>query len=408
MSKIAANRKWLYLTAVVTVCIPLSLGYIPDSGRIAEWADSVMKLADFFPDMAFWPETGSIDSNLYLFLPAAVYRASGSIVLAYMIFVGALQLLAAAGMYLLTNSVYRDPLEVLLGVTLYLTCPYRLVLCYTQGDLTLSGVWALVPWYFYGLVGVYRAWEKSEWKGVSGRFLLPGALALALVGYGSSVMLVLLLLFTLFLAAAFLRISCKNTGGARLASSAAMLLPGLFGALLWLPQGIRFFCYLFTDVCDGLGLSLKSIVSGGYRVSDFLTAWVFADGKPGLGLGILLGLAAFFWTRLAAGKKSSPLVRVFLTAGVLCLLGACRSFFWDYAERLGMWALKFVSLLETPGIFAGFASLFLALVIPSSVEGLMEEEERLPARGCLALIWLAAVANAIFLCNTLAYYTMPI
>lgn len=436
MNRIAENRKWLYLAVLVTACIPLSLGYLMDSGQITAWAESVTGLAESFPGMAFWPETGGIDSNLYLFLPAAVYRLCGSIVLAHIVTLGGLQLLAAAGMYLLARTIHREPLAVLLCVTLYLMAPYRLMLCYEQADPVLSAVWSLVPWYFYGLIGLEKDRKDRVHRSAVWRFGLTGAVALALVGYGSSVMLVILLGLTLLYGAAVFWMSgrpgdpdrlpasydptASGTVGAsgddpgnpllrdRAAGAAVLFLPAVAGILLWLPQGIRFFGYLFTAAHDGLGLPLQSIAPRGYAVSDFMTFWVFRDGKPGLGPGILLAVAALFWTGLAAGKKTAPRIRIFLIAALLCLLCALRSGFWDYAERLGRWALKLVSLMETPGIFVGFASLFLSLACPACAEPLLEEKESLPARGSLVLIWIAAVAGAIFLCNTLAYYTMPI
>lgn len=327
MERIAGNRKWLYSAVIIASCIPLGTGGFADRGLYAVWMAGV-------------------------------------------------QLLAASGMFLLMKGLYREPAAVLLGVTLYMTCPYRLALCYEQENPALSTAWALVPWYFYGLSGVKKTGKS---RGLS---MALAAAALAAVGYESSVMLVVLLLITLF----FLLLSKEYLYA---------LIPALGGVLLWLPRGRHFLGYLFTSGTVP-EIPISSITEKGYALSDFMTSWVFSEGRPGLGMGLLLGLAALLWTVVAGGNRCSRENKVCLTLAVLCLWGATRFFPWDMVQRLGEWALKFVSLLETPALFFGFACLFLSMAVPACVGALLQEEDRLPARGTLIVIWVAAVGTALY------------
>ena len=177
MERWMEKRKWLYLAVLLVVCLPLS-------GRLGA-GESL-------------PRLGGI-----LFL----------------------QIVAAFGTYFLAGVLYQRELEKLLCVTLYLTCPWHMLFCVAQGGITDSALWALIPWYLGGVLQT----AKTEGKG---RWLSAGlAAVLALIGYGSNVILLVLAAFTVFLA--------FFAGG----SACLPLIPGI---LLWLPKGIRFFQYLFT------------------------------------------------------------------------------------------------------------------------------------------------------------------
>lgn len=381
INKIAENRRWLYLVAMVTACLPLSLGYLPEKGELLLWANRVMEMSASFPRIAFFPQSGEIDSNLYLFLPALIYRLTKSVVLSYIVTVALVHLVTATGMFFLMKQLYEEPLEILLGVTLYLLCPYRLHLCYEQADLVLCAVWALIPWYLYGLYGKKRG-------------LWISTVAIALIGYGSSVMLVLLLVLTPVL----MLFSEAKRGWVSVMASVAV---GLF---LWLPQGIRFFQYLFTDAFDGWGMELMGIAAKGYAISDYLLMYRIRDGRPGFGLGLLFAVILLFWSKLIRGEKTPKKNNGFALIVLLCLWAANHYFPWDMVQRVDECLLKLVSLMETPVLFFGFASLFLALLVPAVVQPLLREKETLPARGCLVIVWLASVGSAIFYCNGLFGY----
>lgn len=334
MERWMEKRKWLYLAVLLVVCLPLS-------GRLGA-GESL-------------PRLGGI-----LFL----------------------QIVAAFGTYFLAGVLYQGELEKLLCVTLYLTCPWHMLFCVVQGGITDSALWALIPWYLGGVLQT----AKTEGKG---RWLSAGlaAAVLALIGYGSNVILLVLAAFTVFLA--------FFAGG----SACLPLIPGI---LLWLPKGIRFFQYLFTSAYDDLGMSLETIAGKGYAWSDFLTSWNFREGRPGLGMGLLAGLALVIWVKMTGEdgeeKKTKILKGGLSWLMLLCFFAATCYFPWDYVQRVGSWSLKFVALFESPALFMGFGSLFAALLIPRIVKPLMQEENRLPARGSIILVWMLGIATAFYFC----------
>lgn len=298
----------------------------------------------------------------------------------------AIQITAMSGAYLMFRTFSPNPLSVLLGVTLYLLSPYRIDLCYVQGDLLLSAVWAMVPWYLGGLMKVGK---KSDRRIL---WIVFSAVVLGGIGYGSGVMFCILLALALLAALVF---RCRD-----------LLISMVAGAVLWLPGNVDFLMALFTNRVTDMVIPIKNITPEGYVLNDFLTSYVYHEGKPGLGLGLLLAAAIWLYVRfVCGGAKLTGESRLFGAVGVLSLCLATQYFPWELVQRVGSWALKFVSLIDTPALFTGFAALLLPVVFITAVDDLETAEEKIPAQGSLAVIWLAAMGVAIYLCNMLTYHT---
>lgn len=325
-----------------------------------------------------------------------------------------IQIIAVVGSYFMFRELYRNKLAVLLGVTLYVTSPWRFDMCYVQNRLLLSGVWALVPLYLYFLLRLKRA-EKGRKKWLQS--VLPAAVILAVIGYGSDVMFCLMAAFTLLA----MLVLCRT--------EALWVLAG--GVFLWFPGNVNFLRYLFAQSPIDIGVPIQNIVPKGYVVLDYFTSFVYQAGRPGLGLGLLLLLGVLsYWYMVHGNVNMTREIKAFGVAGCLCLFAATRFFPWELVQRLGGWTLKFVSLMETPALFVGFAVLFLpvAAVAIADVlaqtqeaaavtdraereqEGIVsvavaevaeEEKEQLAAVGSLVISWIAAIGIAVYQCYVL-------
>ena len=328
-----------------------------------------------------------------------------------------IQITALVGSYFMFRELYQNHLAVLLGVTLYVTSPWRFDMCYVQNRLLLSGVWSLVPLYLFFLVRLKRTESRrKKWL----QSVLPAVVILAAIGYGSHVMFCLMAGFTL-LAMLVLR-----------RTEALWVLAG--GVILWFPGNVNFLRYLFAQSPIDLGVPIQNIVPNGYVVLDYFTSFVYQAGRPGLGLGLLLLLGVISYRYMVYGNVNMTREsKAFGVAGGLCLFAATRYFPWELVQRLGEWALKFISLMETPALFAGFAVLFLpvaavatvdesewekkriaAAVVDGSERKAQEmraamsvkevsegEKERLAAIGSLAICWIAAIGIAVYQCYVL-------
>ncbi len=346
MDKWKKNHGWLYIVVFIVSLLPLFCGYLSNADGVTEWLNI-----------------------------AKVVLIQG---------------VALCSSIMMFGALWQNSLSVLMGVTLYMMSPYRIDLFYVQGDWKLSAVWALVPLYFCFIMRCVK--ETAGKKKVL--CIAFAAVVMAAIGYGSDVMFCILAAFTLFLAVFLKKVSA--------------LLPTVGGCVLWLPGNVDFFLYLFTNRLDDVGMPIQNIISGGYTWNDFLTCFAYHGGKPGLGLGIIVMAAVFTYVRFVnGGAKLNRESRVFGWLGILSLFMATKYFPWEMVQRVGAFSLKFVSLLETPALFAGFAALLLPVALVSAVEDVDAAKEHLPARGALVLIWTAAVGTAIYLCNMLTY-TPPV
>ncbi len=237
----------------------------------------------------------------------------------------------------------KDRLAVCWGVLLYAACPYGRYLYYECGDLRQSLFWALLPLYLRAALEIWEGAGKKAWLGVA-----AGSLLLAVMGYVHGVW---------FLVLAGVTLSAALWG-----KKLRLLVAVGLGSVLYAPGLWNLLQYLFTDRYAEGGPPLISIMDAGYTVGDMFTVYAHRPGRPGLGLGLLLGITAAIWLIWVRGAwKPRKVCRFFTVWAVLLLALSSCHFPWDHVERLGMWALKLVSLLGSPGIFFGLAAVCLCI-----------------------------------------------
>lgn len=99
--------------------------------------------------------------------------------------------------------------------------------------------------------------------------------------------------------------------------------------------------------------------------------------------------------------------RVLLLSGILTA-ASLQYFPWDLVQRLGAPFLRFVGLLETPGIFWGAANMLLAVPAGWAVGELRKKQDCLRQWVLPLLLLCAVLATALYMCNTLTYVRPPL
>lgn len=402
------QRKSVYYAlcalAVVVAMFPVSCNYIMSGGIVAEWIARVEELAGGLQEgqLYLFPRAETIvsteirvngmNSNLWFVLPGVLYRLTGSIVLAYRIYMAAVQAGTLFAAMLFFGRVFEGEetrLPALLGVYLYMTCPYRIYICYDFANLSQATAWMLLPLYLWAVVGIMDSGGKWE-----ARDAAAAAASLAGVGYADAVFFVILAGMTLLLGLALRK-------------------PGAFvsvlaGVVFFWPGAHRLLQYLFLGGFPELGMPLKSIMPSGYRVGEYFSSYFFRDGHPGIGLGMLTGILAGAWLWFVENKKEERVsCKIFAgLAGFFAVL-SLRYFPWDLVERLGVWALKFVSLMDTPAFLAGMAFLCLCVPAAAAVNRMSRHENRLMALAIPVMVLLACVGICVYQCNMLTYGRLP-
>lgn len=270
-----------------------------------------------------------------------------------------IQLTAVSGGYLLLGRLYRNQWAVFVGAALYVTAPWRYDLCFVQNRLMPSLAWALLPWYLFVLLGLLQ--QSKKWT------IPAAAITIAAIGYIHPVLYCLTAALTVVLIAGALAARSRKV---------AALLSLAVSAVLWLPGNLEFLKYLLTDSVSEYGVPIGNITPKGYLFVDFLTTFAWQDGKPGLGLGVIAMLAIYVYMRLVREQKVLSREGTILgILGLCCLLLATQYFPWELVQRLGGWALKLVSQMETPAIFMGFAVLLLPATAASAVSTLQQDKK---------------------------------
>lgn len=400
------NGKYLYrilcVLAMVVALLPVGCNYIMSGGIVSEWIARMDEIAGgisagqvyLFPSAEVFVNTGiyvnGMNSNLWFILPGFLYRLLGDIVTVYRLCMIGIQLGTLISTVLFFERVFAEEktkLSACLGILLYMTCPYRIDVCYDWANLSRAVAWMLLPLYAWAVMGIVG--QKRNLKGI-----LIAALALAGIGYADVVFFVILVGITLL------------TG--ILLRKPWILIPIAVGSGLFLPGLYRLIQYLFLNHYQELNMPIQSIMKNGYRFGEFFSIYAYKDGHPGMGLGMLVGLLAGMWLHFVHGKKEkSGLNRYFMGLSVICMIFSFYYFPWDFFQRFGSWSLKLISLLETPSVFAGLA--FGGLCVPAAygAHQISKQENKVIAYAIPVIVAVACVGVCVYQCNTLTYSRVP-
>lgn len=395
-----AIRCIVYTFLALIVTLPLTCGYIMSGGIVEEWIARVQSLSynltgELFPAAA-------VNSNLWLLLPAVVYRASGSIVSAYLLYMIPVQLGAVLTARLMFGALLEDEAgdAAFFGTLLYVTCPYRIYVCYDRADLSQALAWTLLPLLVWATVKLLRGEHvfkgKHVFKETQERYAFVTALlCLGGIGYADCVFFVIVAGILLAVSIIFRKRSILPV----LAGGSALFAPGL----------LRLVKYLFTERYADWGIPVESIMSRGYAIGEFFRFYVYREGHPGMGLGLFCAVLAIFGCGLVHNEFHMRKQDIFFggCALVMALMSLSR-FPWEFVQRLGTWALKAVSLLGSPAIFWGFACACLCVPGARAVGRLSGNKSKAAALGAPLFILLVCVALCVYQCNTLTYNRYPL
>lgn len=397
------NERFLYravcLAAVAVVSLPLACNYIMDGGIVAEWIERVREMAGdgfrLFPSADVFLHTGirnnEMDSNLWFFLPGMLYRLSHSMVLAYRVFVLLAQIGTFIGAKLFFEKLFfhsGGKTAAYLGILLYLTCPYRIFVCYDQADFSEMMAWMLMPIYAWAILRLLGRDKRG------GLYFAAAAAALAGIGYGDCIY---------FFIAAGITVIAAVCGRRGLALAAVPA-----GEVLFLPGLHRLAAYLLTDGYPEQGLAVGTIMSKGYRIGQFFSSYAFREGHPGMGLGIMIGISAGLWGWFVNRDRKRRREEGFFTwMAVLFAVMSTRYFPWDMVQRTGALLLKLVSLVGTPAALWGIASACLCVPAAGAAVRTAEGANRQIAQLVPLLVLTACMGLCVYQCNMLTYGRLP-
>lgn len=390
------------ILASVVAMLPVGCNYIMAGGIITEWIGRVEEISmgfEFghfflFPSNEILVNMGVtqnvLNSNMWFILSGAFYKMSGNMVLTYRIFMMLLQIGTAWSVWMLMTDIFgKDAkLPILFGVLLYMTCPYRLYVCYDIANLSQAVVWMLLPLY---IRYVYRILRGKKGLGE----VALGAIVLSGICYADVVLWSIITGITLLFA-----LINRNV---------KMCISLVFSVIVGTPVLYRLVQCLFMNSFAELQIPLQSIMSEGYRLGEFFTAYAWREERPGMGLGLLLCLAVGIWLHFVEGEKEQRTINKVCVLLAVCLAIMSTCYFpWDIVQRIGIWALQFISIMDTPALFAGLA--YCSLIIPAAgyVDRISRHSNQVIAVMMPIVILLFCIGGCVYQCNTLTYERLPI
>ena len=395
------NDQYLYrimlAVTVIASMLPIACNYIMTGGIISEWIARIEELASelrLFPStdtfLGMWSRENAMDSNLWFFPAGIIYRISNKLVLTYRIYMLVLQICTLLFTKMFFERLFADrktKLPVFFGILLYMTSPYRIYICYDLADLSDAVVWMVLPLYAWSLLGLLLG--SRRWRDIA-----AASLALAGIGYADIVYFFILVGVTIFAVLYF--------------KKALPVITMMAGTILLIPVLYRLFRYLFLDAYPELEIPVRTIMQNGYRFGQFFSTYAFRENHPGMGLGIFICLLSGLWIWfVAGGEKVQKRERFFVVLSAIMLLLSLRFFPWDYVQRLGVWALKLVSLINTPAIFAGLAWSCLCVPAAASADRMSGQENKLIAFVIPLMVLMVCIGLCVYQCNMLTYNRFP-
>lgn len=392
----------LYILIFLLTSAPIFCGYVMEGGDAGLWLSRIGEVRQsleegrlsWFPSPELITSYGSgaqaFDSGIWLLPVAGVQLLGMGEQTAYCLFVGLLELGTMAAVWWMMRAFSKRRAVVLFGTLFYMSCPYHIYICYDKADLGQTIVWALAPVFLGGMARLHvRGGRRvAVW-------CVP-ALAYAGIWYADARWGVIAGVCM----SLYLLLWKRRIGG---------LLPMAAGGGLAMPSVIYLARYLIKGGMQVWNLPVGSIMENGYMIRNFLTTWAYCPELPGMGMGLMGGIFLLAWLSFRGhlGKMDRPVKGALLAVGALSVV-SLRIFPWNYVQRLGTPFLRFVGLLETSGIFWGCASMLLVIPAAWTVGEVRKKQGYLWQWVIPALLMLAALATALYMCNTLTYVRPPL
>lgn len=389
-----AQKKYFYIIAyfiiLLTVSFPLLNSGVVHGAMSSMWIGRIEELAAHIRhgSIAIYPsaelveyyggQINALDTNFSVLVPALLGCVGLDADVAFKLWLVCIQVITFVAATKLFGCIFQEKWVVVFGVLFYMTCPYRLYLCYDRADVGRLIAWMLLPFLLKALYEVAN--EKKGWKA-----FLTAVFAFAGIGYADNVLTCIIIGITVLGA-----VCCRKW---------RIIMPILVGGILWFPGASRFIKYVLTGATEVVNMPLNTIAEKGYMPGRFFAVYAYPDHMPGLGAGLLLGMLVFGWL-LATGKMQQREKYFLLGVAALLFTWMSTAFFpWDFLQRIGAPLLRLISLIQNPNVFFGMACIPFSVLATVAMEQVCEQEDIFARRWLPGLIMVLTVGGTFVSLN---------
>lgn len=352
----------LYFVILLSVSLPIVCNDIPAGGDSSMWIARVDSLKnallqgrfELFPTaelvVAYGGQGNAFDSNLWLLVPGLLQIIVNHSVFVYRVFMLLLQIGTLFASISLFRTLFRNEWTAFWGTFFYMTWPYRLYITYDQVNWARCIAFMFMPVFVWIIFRLYTETGKRKWKTV-----LIGAMVWAGIAYADWVVALILAAATMVSVVWYRKWIA--------------LLSLCIGVALYFP-GIKYLLrYLIKGGMEQWNLPLGSIMPNGYSVGRFLVSFMYKDGQPGIGLGLLgaiMVLLGLWFTKSDFKWQKQYNFPIFAT--VVLLVASLQFFPWDLAQRMAAPFMRMIGLWESPAVFFGCAGIPLSILGAYAIE----------------------------------------
>lgn len=261
--------------------------------------------------------------------------------------------------------VYKDKMLSLFTALIYGLMPYRVYICFDKKDLGQSLFWMILPLIFLCLAKMYPDCKKKT----SLLWAIPALIIMCGISKADCMLLFIFCGILFFLGLCmkkflYLPLSVLAVLGSAVVNSA-------------------FWKFILLGHMNQYAVESELIASKGYSVGHFLMSWLYYEGRPGLGFGLLLALALILWYFLSDYEKPDKCPydknernRLTILVAFSFLLGflSMHLGIWDIAERVHPIFIRLISYINSPSVMFGFGCALLCIPAAKSYRRLWQED----------------------------------
>lgn len=305
--------------------------------------------------------------DIFLYLPALLYKFMVPLYICYQIYLWAITLLTAGIAYFSFHKVTKSKEISLVGTALYVLSAYRLICIYTRAAVGEYTAMAFFPLVVAGMYAIYTE-EKPTFKD----WIL---LTLAMAGIVSSHILStqIAVLFLVMFCLAFLRKTFEKHRFIALlkatACTVALCSWFLVPFLLSTKDSVKIFTSAIQTSIQSHGIYLMQLFSVFMTyIGDSVANYATSEMPLTLGLSLTVGLGCCIYCALNRNvwqlqqNKDYRLLRIFFAFSLISCAFTLQAFPWDAIQFIfGESIASFFTAIQFPWRYLSMASLFATL-----------------------------------------------
>ena len=175
----------------------------------------------------------------------------------------------------------------------------------------------------------------------------------------------------------------------------------IIGALISLLACIPFFAvkYVYPN---------EFFSEGGYTFGQLFSTFFHIEGRPGIGIALILGMALWIYYILEGRERKNKQALILTVIGILFVIMSLKAFPWDFLCRKSDMLMKVIRHFGSPSFFIGPACIAFSVPASSAINDLKDSENKFASEYLPVIMMVLAISVWVFLCGNAMYLQYPL